>query len=74
MNDAIIISWLYLQNEVAILEFIHLIVETLDKYFPKVVSLGYFDSPCTSVCVWHGIMIVPQSSDIGISGMVSLGV
>ncbi|XP_030844378.1 AP-4 complex subunit sigma-like, partial [Strongylocentrotus purpuratus] len=26
-------------NEVAILEFIHLIVETLDKYFPKVTDL-----------------------------------
>ncbi|XP_022111056.1 AP-4 complex subunit sigma-like [Acanthaster planci] len=27
------------ENEVAILEFIHLIVETLDKYFPKVTDL-----------------------------------
>ena len=30
---------LLFQNEVAILELIHLIVETIDKYIPKVVSL-----------------------------------
>lgn len=29
-----------LQNELAILEFIHNLVETLDRYFSNVVSLG----------------------------------
>ena len=33
-------SSFFLQNELAILEFIHNLVETLDRYFSNVVSLG----------------------------------
>lgn len=37
MNFVIVLS-LFLQNELAILEFIHCVVETMDRYFGNVVS------------------------------------
>lgn len=36
--------WITLQNELAILEFIHLLVETMDRHFGNVVS------PAIRVC------------------------
>lgn len=38
-------SWLCLQNELAILEFIHLLVETMDRHFGNVVSIPSFHPP-----------------------------
>lgn len=37
--------WIILQNELAILEFIHLLVETMDRHFGNVVS-------CAVIRVW----------------------
>lgn len=34
------LPWIILQNELAILEFIHLLVETMDRHFGNVVSLA----------------------------------
>ena len=35
------------QNELGVLEFIHALVETLDKYFENVVRAGERDTPAT---------------------------
>jgi len=53
--------WIILQNELAILEFIHLLVETMDRHFGNVVSTAvitvlYFSLPAI---LYNCILFIP---------------
>ena len=46
------------QNELAILEFIHNLVETLDRYFANVVSVrNVVNNECIHYC-WHWTLLM----------------
>lgn len=50
--------WIMLQNELAILEFIHLLVETMDRHFGNVVSPSV-TGVCGVLCFMNFIVCLP---------------
>ena len=52
------------ENELAILEFIHALVETLDRYFENVVSGGPRPCPPLAICRTRASVSLPRGAEL----------